>query len=256
TAPTTTRRPPLPPRASIPRSSNSPRWSAARARASSISGGPEPLTPRLPLRLGLAEGRVAGAPGGAPVGLHDVGHRLLVVGLRRIPEPLGPGRHRLGCGLEFATALPDVGLGRALGGEGAVGEKRGNLHRGDGLHLGIRGEALDVAGLELRLDLVPLRALDLHQPLTIVNDVTRTHHPRGRAGGAGAHHRGDQPEHQAAEVYRRSPDHLTSPYGGVASATRCCSSPRECSSRSARWPGDPPSSGPCTRPPPPGSSRP
>src|SRR5215467_6076873 len=238
TAPTTTRRPPLPPRASTPRSSNSPRWSAARARASSISGGPdisggpEPLTPHLPLGLGLAEGRVAGAAGDAPVVFHDVGHRLLVVGLRGIPEALGPDRHVLGRGLEFAPALPDLGLGLALGGQGALGEKRGDLHRGDRLHLGIRGEAFDVAGLELRLDLVPLRALDLHQPLTIVNDVTRTHHPRGRAGGAGAHHGGDQPEHQDAEVYRRSSDHVTSSCGVDASATRSCSSPRECSSSS------------------------
>src|SRR5690349_6634342 len=113
-----------------------------------------------------AERRVAGA---ARLAAELADHRLRrggVAGLGGVTQLLGLGAEVLRCILELRPLLPDLGLGRRLRrSQRALREQGGDLAGGVDELLRVRNDASDVARLRLVLDVLPRRALVLHELL-------------------------------------------------------------------------------------------
>src|SRR5262245_13452472 len=124
-----------------------------------------PRLRRLLLRRRDTERRVAGAARFAAEGRDVRRHGRAVLRDGLIPQGGGTILEVLRGRFELGPLLPDLGLGLGLVGERARREKRRDSLRMEREGFGVHGHRLRRAGLHLGLDVGPVRADVLHEPL-------------------------------------------------------------------------------------------
>ena len=87
-------------------------------------------------------------------------------------------------GRELGPLLPDLGLGLGLVGQRALGEERGNSLSVEREGFGVDGHGLRRARLDLGLDVRPVGADVLHEPLAVGHRISGPHHGGLRGGRA------------------------------------------------------------------------
>src|SRR6266508_4544619 len=141
----------------------------------------------LLLRRRDAEGRVARSTGVTTERPDRRRHGRGVLRERLIAKRAGAVFEVLRGGLELRPLLPDVGLRLRLVGERALGEQERDPLSVERERLGIHRDTLRVARFDLVLDLRPVGAVVLHQPLAVRDGIAGPHGGRlaGRAADDG-----------------------------------------------------------------------